>query len=78
MPGPPLAMCRPTSNSRVTGLPMTALVTSAVTLVTVLFSLFSMDSMLRPDLAVEGGDQQIRSTNNKNIAFTKTRMSGRC
>lgn len=32
---------------------MTALVTSAVTLVTVLFSLFSMDSMFRPDLAAE-------------------------
>jgi len=33
---------------------MTALVTSAVTLVTVLFSLFSIDSMFAPDLAAEG------------------------
>lgn len=47
-------MWRPTSNSRVTGLPMTALVTSAVTLVTVLFSLFSMDSMLRPECSRGG------------------------
>lgn len=45
-PLPPLAICRPTSNSLVTGFPMTALVTSAVTFVTVLFNLFSMDSMV--------------------------------
>lgn len=44
-PLPPLAMCRPTSNSLVTGFPITALVTSAVTFVTVLFNLLSMDSM---------------------------------
>ena len=52
-------MCRPTSNSRVTGLPMTALVTSAVTLVTVLFSLLSMDSMFWPTVnqSLPGGQK---------------------
>lgn len=41
---------------------MTALVTSAVTLVTVLLSLFSIDSMFRPDLAAEVREVDDRPT----------------
>lgn len=51
-------MCRPTSNSRVTGFPITALVTSAVTLVTVLFNLLSMDSMVYSAVDLRGSETE--------------------
>ena len=50
---------------------MTALVTSAVTLVTVLFSLLSMDSMFRAVLAAEIREVRLKTTQDRLAAQEK-------